>query len=142
NGTLAKQGNTNILKVDAGKLAYNSANLKNGEILYNTITTPRGGQYEVTLADGTIAWLNAASSLHFPTSFAGKERTVERTGEGYFEVAKNKAMPFRVKVNSMDVMVTGTHFNIMAYNNEENIKTTLLEGKVAVIPANGKEQIL
>ena len=142
NGSLAKQGSTDILKINAGQLAYNTGNLKNGQVLYNTISTPRGGQYQVTLADGTIVWLNAASSLHFPTSFAGKERTVELTGEGYFEVAKNKAMPFHVKVNGMDVLVTGTHFDVMAYNNEDNIKTTLLEGKVKVIPVNGKEEIL
>lgn len=142
NGSLAKQGNADILKVDAGKLAYNAANQKNGDVLFNTITTPRGGQYEVTLADGTVVWLNAASSLHFPTVFSGKERTVELTGEGYFEVAKNKSMPFHVKVNGMEVKVTGTHFDVMAYSNEENVKTTLLEGKVTVIPTNGNEQVL
>jgi ferric-dicitrate binding protein FerR (iron transport regulator) len=142
NGALARQGDAKVLKVDAGKLVYNSIGLKNGQVFYNTITTPRGGQYEVTLADGTIVWLNAASSLHFPTAFIGKERTVSLTGEGYFEVAKNKSMPFHVEVNGMDVMVTGTHFDVMAYANEENTKTTLLEGRVMVIPANGKEQIL
>jgi len=132
NGSLAQQGGTKILKVDAGQLAYNTGAAANGQIMYNTIATPRGGQYQVTLADGTEVWLNAASSLRFPTVFSGSERDVELTGEAYFEVAKNAAMPFHVKVNNIDVKVLGTHFNIMAYGNEGKVKTTLLEGKVNV----------
>ncbi len=132
NGSLAQQGGAKILKVDAGQLAYNTGAAANGQIMYNTIATPRGGQYQVTLADGTEVWLNAASLLRFPTVFSGSERDVELTGEAYFEVAKNATMPFHVKVNNMDVKVLGTHFNIMAYNNEGKVKTTLLEGKVNV----------
>jgi ferric-dicitrate binding protein FerR (iron transport regulator) len=139
NGSLAQQGNTKILKVDAGQLSYKTGVAMPGQVLYNTIATPRGGQYEVTLADGTEVWLNAASSLRFPTAFTGSERDVELTGEAYFEVAKNPAMPFHVKVNKMDVQVLGTHFNIMAYSNEQSIKTTLLEGKVKVT-GNGVEK--
>lgn len=137
NGMVGLQGNSKILKIDAGKLAYadNKAG-KNGQpqIVYNTISTPRGGQYQIELADGTKVWLNASSSLRFPTAFiAGKERIVELNGgEAYFEVAKNEAMPFKVKINKMEVQVLGTHFDVMAYTNERTIKTTLLEGSVKI----------
>lgn len=130
NGTLAQQGNTKVIKLN-GKLGYNAASGSGtSEILYNTVSTPRGGQYQVELPDGSMVWLNAASSLRFPTSFAGKERRVEITGEVYFEIAKNKAMPFIVSVNGAEVHVTGTHFNVMAYNEEASLETTLLEGAV------------
>jgi transmembrane sensor len=107
-------------------------------IVYNTLTTPRGGQYKITLSDGSKVWLNAASSLRYPSAFAGKERTVEITGEAYFEVAPltpeggHEKMPFIVKVGDAEVQVLGTHFNVMAYDDEANIKTTLLEGAVKV----------
>jgi ferric-dicitrate binding protein FerR (iron transport regulator) len=132
NGTLAQQGNTKVIKED-GKLAYNLTSTGINEVLYNTISTPRGGQYQVDLPDGSRVWLNAASSLHFPTAFVGKERRVEITGEAYFEVAKNKAQPFIVSVNGAEVQVLGTHFNVMAYNDENAIKTTLLEGSVKFV---------
>lgn len=132
NGKIAQQGNVNILKLNPGLLAYDKSSKNAGEILYNTLSTPRGGQYEISLPDGSKAWLNASSSLRFPTSFSGKERTVELTGEAYFEIAKNKAMPFAVKVNDLTVEVLGTHFNVMAYANERAVKTTLLEGRVKV----------
>lgn len=132
NGALTRQGNTKIIKLGSGRLAYNILNEKPSEVLYNTISTPRGGQYEVVLADGSKVWLNAASSLRFPTSFTGKERNVELTGEGYFEVAHNASMPFHVKSGDMRVEVLGTHFDINAYSDEPVIKTTLLEGSVKV----------
>lgn len=136
NGTLTKQGNTKILKLN-GKLAYDPENTEDHEILYNTISTPRGGQYQIELPDGSQVWLNAVSSVHFPTSFAGKERRVEITGEAYFEVAKNAAMPFKVIVappagDGYEIEVLGTHFNIMAYSDEAAVKTTLLEGSVKI----------
>ena len=139
NGTISQQGNIKVQKLDNGLLAY-SVNgqqvTENDEAFFNTITTPRGGQYHVTLADGTKVWLNAASSIRFPVVFTGTERKVEITGEAYFEVAKNKAMPFKVKVNSSEIEVLGTHFNVNAYNDEASIKTTLLEGMVKVsVPA-------
>jgi ferric-dicitrate binding protein FerR (iron transport regulator) len=143
-GLIGQQGNTSIVKVDAGALAYDTKSKHTGEVLYNAISTPRGGQYQVILPDGSKVWLNAASSLRFPTSFVGKERLVELTGEAYFEIAKNAAMPFRVFVvpplgsgrEGMSVRVLGTHFNIKAYENEQSIRTTLLEGAVKVaIPA-------
>lgn len=135
NGNLVQQGNTKVIKLD-GKLAYNAANAGIGEILYNTISTPRGGQYQVELPDGSKVWLNAASSLHFPTAFVGKERRVEISGEAYFEVAKNKSMPFIVSVNGSEIQVLGTHFNVMAYNDEDAVKTTLLEGSVKFASGN------
>jgi transmembrane sensor len=139
NGALTQQGNSKIIKLNNGQLAYDPLNQKPGEVLYNTISTPNGGQYQIVLSDGSKVWLNAASSLRFPASFSGKEREVELTGEGYFEVAKNVAMPFRVSVNNMQVEVLGTHFNVNAYSDESTIKTTLLEGAVKVkneMPAN------
>lgn len=138
NGILAKQGNTSIKKTGLGQLAYvaNSvaAQVHNAKI--NTLSTPAGGEFQIVLPDGTKVWLNAASSLRFPTFFSGKERNVELTGEAYFEVAKNPAMPFRVKVNQMNVTVLGTHFNINAYEGEKTIKTTLLEGSVKITNGN------
>ena len=90
----------------------------------------------MVLPDDSKAWLNAASSLRFPTAFTGATRSVELTGEGYFEIAKNEKMPFHVKVNHVDVEVLGTHFNIMAYANEAAIRTTLLEGSVKINSAS------
>ena len=141
NGNLAQQGNTTVIKLD-GKLAYNSANAGANDIAYNTLTTPRGGQYQVELPDGTRVWLNAASSLRFPTAFVGAERRVEISGEAYFEVAKNKAMPFVVSVNGTEVHVLGTHFNVMAYSEEGKIATTLFEGSVQVSKAGKKHVIV
>ena len=141
NGALTQQGNTKIIKLDNGQLAYDPLNQRPGKVLYNMISTPKGGQYQIVLADGSKVWLNAASSLRFPASFSGKERKVELTGEGYFEVAKNAAMPFRVSVNDMEIEVLGTHFNVNAYSDESSIKTTLLEGSVKIkneMPANSR----
>ena len=136
NGKLTQQGNSNIVKLNNGQLAYNTLNEKPTEIVYNTISTPRGGQYQLTLADGSKVWLNASSSLRFPASFTGNERKVEITGEAYFEVAKNASMPFIVSAKGMNVEVLGTHFNINSYTDEAAIKTTLLEGAVKVSKGN------
>ena len=129
NGTLAQQGNSKIIKLE-GKLSYDPINKNPKEVVYNTISTPNGGQYQLELADGSLVWLNATSSIRFPTTFVGKERRIEITGEAYFEIAKNREMPFVVTVNGAEVQVLGTHFNINAYNDEDNVKTTLLEGSV------------
>jgi transmembrane sensor len=133
-GVLAKAGHISVKKTKDGQLIYLITPSKNADantpIAFNTINTPIGGQYQVILPDGTKVWLNAASSLKYPTLFKGGQRTVELTGEAYFEVTKNAAMPFYVKVNNMQVKVLGTHFNIMAYSNEPAVKTTLLEGSV------------
>jgi transmembrane sensor len=135
NGVVAKQGGTAIIKTSDGQVINQVANrtASNEEpIGYNTITTPRGGQYQVVLPDGSKVWLNAASSLKYPTKFSGEERNVELTGEAYFEVAKNAAMPFRVRSAGQIVEVLGTHFNINAYADETLMKTTLLEGSVKI----------
>lgn len=132
NGAVTQQGNTKVIKLDNGQLAYSSLNRTSSEVLYNTISTPKGGQYQIVLADGSKVWLNAASSLRFPASFSGKERKVELSGEGYFEVAENPSVPFIVSVNGMQVEVLGTHFNVNAYHDESSIVTTLLEGSVSV----------
>jgi transmembrane sensor len=131
-GLLNQSGNIVINKTKDGQVVYSAdkGQQQNGPIAYNTISTPTGGQYQVVLPDGSKVWLNSASSLKFPTAFTGNERDVELTGEGYFEVAKNKAKPFNVKVKDIDVYVLGTHFNIMAYGDEAAVKTTLLEGSV------------
>ena len=102
------------------------------KLTYNTIMVPRGGEYQIILADGSKVWMNSASTLKYPTAFSGKERKVYLTGEAYFEVAKNATMPFIVKTNKAEVQVLGTHFNVMAYDDEANSKTTLLEGSVRV----------
>ncbi len=138
NGALAQQGNTKILKLNDGQLAYNTSG-KAADVLYNSISTPRGGQYQVVLPDGTKVWLNSASSLRFPTVFVGSERKVEITGEAYFEVAPSISpkgggkQRFIVDIGGKgEVEVLGTHFNINAYSDESSINTTLLEGKVKV----------
>jgi ferric-dicitrate binding protein FerR (iron transport regulator) len=140
-GLVFRRGNVAVNKVANGKLVYDvrSASRKSGG--YNTISTPRGGTYQVVLPDGSNVWLNAASSLRFPAVFSGKERHVELQGEAYFEVAKNKEKPFKVAVNGMDVEVLGTHFNVNAYVDEAQIKTTLLEGSVR-LNAGKRQQLL
>jgi len=134
NGVLAREGSTQINKTRDGQLVYKGGKdgATNGTMPMNTITTPRGGQYQLVLNDGSKVWLNSASSLSFPAVFTGKTREVEITGEAYFEVAKNAAMPFRVKANHTVIEVLGTHFNTMAYNDEAVMKTTLLEGSVEI----------
>jgi transmembrane sensor len=102
------------------------------KLIYNTIVVPRGGEYRLILADGSKIWMNSASTLRYPTAFSGNERRVYLTGEAYFEVAKNARMPFIVKTNTTEVQVLGTHFNVMAYDDESSSKTTLLEGAVKV----------
>lgn len=130
-GKLTQQGSATINKLKNGQLVYSVNNSSSqSPLLYNTATTPKGGQYEVVLSDGTRVWLNAASSLKYPVTFSGKERHVELTGEAYFEVAKNKNMPFSVAVKGTSIEVLGTHFNVMAYDDENSLVTTLLEGSV------------
>jgi ferric-dicitrate binding protein FerR (iron transport regulator) len=128
NGALAQQGNTQVVNTN-GALSYKAGN-HTDKVLYNTVATPHGGQYQLTLADGSQVWLNAASSIRFPTAFTGRERVVEITGEVFFEIAPQADKPFHVKVNDMQVNVLGTSFNIMAYPDEQAIKTTLVDGAV------------
>jgi len=142
NGKLAIQGNITINKAGDGKIVYNSATGISVASVFNTITTPRGGQYHITLSDGTNVWLNAASSIKYPTTFTGKDRQVELSGEAYFEVAHNKVMPFKVKTTTQVVEVLGTHFNVNAYTDESSTKTTLLEGSVRVTHNNEEKMLV
>ncbi len=132
-GTVASEGGAVINKSTSGEVVYNDKSAAaNGLIAYNTMSTPNGGRYHLILSDGTNVWLNAASSIKYPTVFTGNERRVVITGEVYFEVVHNAAKPFRVTAQGQTVEVLGTHFNIDAYANEPVIKTTLLEGRVKV----------
>lgn len=130
NGALAQQGATEIIKKD-GQIVYANAGHP-AEVVYNTMATPKGRQYSLVLADGSKVWLNAASSITFPTTFSGAERKVTITGEAYFEIAHKSDMPFIVEKGEMNVQVLGTHFNINSYDDEQSINVTLLEGSVKV----------
>jgi len=144
-GSLARQGGMAITKEHAGQLVYQTepTGVYPQAMMYNTLTTPRGRRTTVVLSDGTKVWLNAASSIKFPAAFEGKDRTVELSGEAYFEVAKDAGKPFRVKVNhpgpgrNMDIEVLGTSFNIMAYEDEATCSTTLVDGSVKVVTSAG-----
>ncbi|HYH55783.1 MAG TPA: FecR domain-containing protein, partial [Anseongella sp.] len=137
NGVLAEAGSADILKLADGQLEYRSASPDpQGDLVYNTLSTPKGGQYKLILPDGSKVWLNAASSIRYPTAFTGNERRVEITGEVYFEVARDGDKVFKVSIPSAwgdsptEVEVLGTHFNIKAYENEKAVSATLLEGLV------------
>ncbi|MDR6783034.1 transmembrane sensor [Pedobacter africanus] len=143
-GEVARQAGIKIVKSADGQLVYTI--IKNSDAnaggLFNTIKTPIGGQYKVNLPDGSQVWLNAASSLRYPVAFGNDERRVELTGEAYFEVAKDKARPFRVLSSQQTVEVLGTHFNINSYADEGNTRTTLLEGRVKVFTAVNKKNVI
>jgi len=137
NGKIAEQSGVSINKAADGKIIYEAAaSVNDNAVALNTVETPRGGQYQIDLPDGTKVWLNAASSLTYPARFRGKERNVTLQGEAYFEVAKNKLMPFKVQANNVNVEVLGTHFNIMSYTDEHSVNTTLLEGSVKISKGN------
>ena len=157
-GVLVKQGGTAVSK-QGENLMYKGKgnNDKDAPVVFNTLTTPRGGQYKLVLADGSKVWLNASSSIRYPVSFAGNERKVEITGEVYFEISQlsvdglkgkaTKRIPFIVKVNMLgregaEVEVLGTHFNINAYDDEDAISTTLLEGSIKISPPRPNEKSL
>lgn len=133
-GVIASHAGITISKTEDGKLVYqlSAVNNINGTNMYNTIEVPKGGQYQVTMSDGTKIWLNAMSSLRYPINFKAEERVVELVGEGYFEVAKNVLSPFRVNLAGQTIEVLGTHFNVSSYENDHAIRTTLLEGAVKV----------
>lgn len=128
-----REGNITIQQYN-GQLRYNGVRAA-GAAAYNTLATPRGGQFRITLPDGTRVWLNSASTLRYPVAFTGKERKVELHGQAYFEIARNAVQPFFVKVagtEGMEVQVLGTTFDIMAYAEESTVHTTLLEGRVQI----------
>jgi ferric-dicitrate binding protein FerR (iron transport regulator) len=140
-GTLSTQGNTRVLKLADGRLAYRALHGADAEPIYNTISTPKGGQYQVELPDGSKVWLDANSSLRFPTAFGGKQREVQLSGEAFFEISGDARRPFQVSVFSREpgrseelqkVHVLGTQFNVMAYADEQLVKTTLIEGGVMI----------
>jgi transmembrane sensor len=147
NGALTQQGATTIMKKKDGELVYNAeGKTAQSAVAWNTINTPRGGQYQVVLPDGTKVWLNAITALRFPASFTGNKREVELTGEAYFEVAsigkEGRKLPFIVHVGGpagSEVEVLGTHFNVKAYSDEAAIKTTLLEGAVKMSSSKGQQ---
>ena len=130
NGTLAVQGRTAVVKTN-GRVHYEGQHA--AVSLYNTLSTGRGEQSPpLTLSDGTKVWLDAASSIRFPVVFSGKQRVVEITGQPYFEIAPNAAMPFVVKKGDLAIEVLGTHFNVNAYDDNADMRVTLLEGSVRV----------
>jgi len=131
-GKIANQNGTSVLKTSEGHLVYNSTAASTATTAYNSVETPKGGQYQLMLPDGTNVWLNAASSLKYPLSFNGKERKVELNGEAYFEVAHNQSKPFRVVTAHQVVEVLGTHFDINSYTDEPVTRTSLIEGSVSV----------
>lgn len=137
NGALASDNQVKVIKKD-GQLSYEGAA---EDIVYNTVSTPKGRQWQLTLGDGTKVWLNAASSIRYPIGFPKKQRLVEVTGEAYFEVAQNPESPFIVKTPAQEIQVLGTHFNVNVYDDEPAPKTTLLEGSIKVTSA-GKSLLL
>ena len=141
NGQLATQQGSRVIKKD-GQVIYTPVSGGQDLPAYNTLRTPRGGTYQLSLPDGTKVWLNAESSISYPVTFAGKERLVEMTGEAFFEVASHAQMPFKVRINKTNLVeVLGTQFNVKAYAEEEVIRTTLLEGAVRVA-GNGNKIVL
>lgn len=132
-GDITKHAGVTITKTVDGQLIYKvDPASKTSSVSFNTIQTPKGGQYQVILPDGTKVWLNAASSLKYPEVFVGMERKVELTGEAYFEVAKNKNLPFKVMSKNQNIEVLGTHFNVNTYMDDKAIKTTLIEGSIKI----------
>jgi len=144
-GDIFEKNGLVISKTADGQIVYNASNSsggKNTSFAYNKITTPKGGQYQVILPDGSKVWLNAASSLKYPEVFTGNERKVELQGEGYFEVASDKTRPFKVVSKGQVVKVLGTHFNINCYDDEPLVKTTLIEGLVEITENSNHSSIL
>ncbi|RYF26640.1 MAG: DUF4974 domain-containing protein [Flavobacteriales bacterium] len=147
NGELTQQAGLQVNKTADGEITYhaeqNNAIAKNA---YNTIATPKGGRYAVTLPDGSKAWLNAASSLSYPVHFAKQARKVKMTGEVYFEIAKQfngqNRVPFEVETDKQTIQVLGTHFNVQAYADEKVVATTLLEGSVRVVATSNGQSVM
>ncbi|WP_158642876.1 FecR family protein [Mucilaginibacter ginsenosidivorax] len=134
-GQLASEAGVKISKTKQGQIVYTIApgeDSNHQALQYNTLTTKESEQFQVILPDGSHVWLDAASSLKYPVAFSGNERKVELTGQGYFEVSHNAAMPFIVKTPKTEVQVLGTHFNVSAYNDDQDTRTTLLEGAVRI----------
>lgn len=129
-GVIPKQGKSEVKKMKHA-VVYQQQGIAE-KLEYNTISTPRGGQYQVLLADGTKVWLNAMSRLRYPVAFAAGERRVEVDGEAWFQVVKDDSKPFIVQKNNLNVVVLGTDFNVQAYDNDSSMLITLKEGKIRV----------
>jgi transmembrane sensor len=130
NGIVTREAGVKVIRKD-GELSYGG---NTDEVLYNQVVTPRGRKWQLTLGDGTKVWLNAASSIRYPISFVGKERIVEVSGETYFEVAPDKNRPFKINIAGKEsIEVLGTRFDVNAYDDEDAMRTTLLEGSVKVM---------
>lgn len=139
NGLLVRQNNVKVVKLADGKIAYSGST---AEVIYNELFNPRGSKVvDMVLSDGSHVWLNAGSSIRFPVAFAGNERKVSITGEAYFEIAHNPGMPFKVVKGETAITVLGTHFNVNGYEDETEIKVTLLEGKVKVSRGSETEDL-
>jgi transmembrane sensor len=137
-GMLVMQGGIEVVKNANGEIVYKTASGQLAEVQYNTLHNPRGSRaINLTLSDGSKVWLNAGSSLTYPTAFMGSERAVEMSGEGYFEIAHNASMPFKVKKNDVAVEVLGTRFNVHAFDDGDEVIITLLEGSVKTALAGG-----
>jgi transmembrane sensor len=136
NGRIAQQGNIEVNKAADGKIIYGplTGNIihSSSTSAFNTMSTPRGGEYQLTLTDGTKVWLNAASSITFPIAFSKTERRVVVNGEAYFEVAHDASKPFIVSSGNQEITVLGTHFNVKAYDDDAGISTTLLVGSISI----------
>ncbi|WP_343744192.1 FecR domain-containing protein [Chitinophaga sp.] len=142
NGNRTLQQGGSLVQQQGGQLVYDESG-NHAPVAFNTLRTPPGSQFKITLPDGTVAWLNAASSIRYPTAFQGTERRVEITGEAYFEVAQNREMPFRIGViDKAEIAVLGTSFNVNAYQDEGFIKTTLLQGAVSMTASSGQPVLL
>jgi ferric-dicitrate binding protein FerR (iron transport regulator) len=143
NGTIAQQSSVNVIKTADGKIVYSPDHQITGSpITYNTLSNPRGSKViDMTLSDGSHVWLNAGSSVTYPVAFIGKERKVEITGEAYFEVAHDASKPFIVSKGETSITVLGTHFNVNAYDDEDALRVTLLEGSVKVSNGSPDRQI-
>lgn len=143
NGTLAHEKGVTVLKLDSGALAYHDNNKSASQALtWNSLSTPKGGQYRLILPDGTRVWLNAATTISFPVAFTANNRQVKLTGEAYFEVTQNAQKPFIVTTGETDIRVLGTAFNVMAYREEGNTATTLVSGSVAVSDKLNQDRML
>jgi transmembrane sensor len=136
-GLIAEDGNTAINKKQDGQLIYKSNKQQRDQsLVYNTVSTPRGGKFQVTLPDGSKVWLNAATEIRFPVAFSDKDRRITLDGEAYLEIVTDRSRPFKVVIDKpgyrQEIEVLGTHFNVNAYLEERQINTTLLEGRIKV----------
>jgi ferric-dicitrate binding protein FerR (iron transport regulator) len=141
-GLIAQQGVSSVVQQTNGRLEYRSSpNNKTGaspDVVYNALSTPAGGQYQLVLPDGSKVWLNALSTIRFPSSFTGSDRVVQLDGEAYFEVTKDESRPFRVTARDVNVEVLGTAFNVNSYDDEPSIRTSLVQGSVRVVRGSSR----